>query len=38
MLEYWNTGVMGFGEMGMWAIDKISHDGQQNKSINNKIP
>jgi len=26
MLEYWNDGVMGFGKMEKWVIDKIYLD------------
>jgi hypothetical protein len=26
MLEYWNDGIMGFGKMGKWVIDKIYLD------------
>jgi hypothetical protein len=33
MLEYWNNGVMGFGKMGMWAIDKICLDWAAKKNL-----
>jgi hypothetical protein len=23
MLEYWNTGILGFGKMGSWVIIKF---------------
>jgi len=26
ILEYWNDGVMGFGKMGKWVVDKIYSD------------
>jgi len=26
MLEYWNVGIMGFGDMGHWFIGKITLD------------
>jgi len=32
-LEYWNDGMMGFGEMGYCDIDKIPLDSEVKKSI-----
>jgi hypothetical protein len=31
MLEYWNDGIMGFGGMGYWDVDKAPLDSEVNK-------
>ena len=33
IMEQWNSGMMGFGEMGHWGIDKISIDIEVNKRV-----
>jgi hypothetical protein len=32
-LEYWNTGIMGFGQMEYWDIDKIPLDSEVDKRV-----
>jgi len=31
MMEYWNDGILGFGKIEKWGIDKICLDMQVNK-------
>ena len=42
MLEYWNDGIVGFGKMEKWVIDKIHIDNDLDNEgiifINNAIP
>jgi hypothetical protein len=33
MLEYWNDGIMGFGGMGYWDVDKAPLDSEVNKGV-----
>jgi len=41
MLEYWNVGIVGFGKMEKWVIDKIHIDNDLDNEgiifINNVI-
>jgi len=32
-LEYWNYGIMGFGGMGYWDVDKAPLDSEVNKGV-----
>ena len=42
MLEYWNDGIVGFGKLEKWVIDKIHLDNDLDDEgrifINNSIP
>ncbi|MBW1797328.1 MAG: hypothetical protein JRJ21_02740 [Deltaproteobacteria bacterium] len=42
MLEYWNNGIVGFGKLEKWVIDKIHLDNDLDDEgrifINNSIP
>jgi hypothetical protein len=33
ILEYWNDGIMGFGGMGYWDVDKAPLDNEVNKGV-----
>jgi hypothetical protein len=35
-LEYWNDGIVGFGKMEKWGIDKIHCDSEV-KNIQNEL-
>jgi hypothetical protein len=33
MLEYWNDGIMGFGQMEYWDIDNVPLDSEVDKEV-----